>query len=274
MTKPKRPLLWYHGGKWMLAPWIISHFPEHRVYCEPFGGGGSVLLRKKRSYAEIYNDLDTEIVNLFKVVRNNGVQLAELLKHTPFSRNEFNLSYENTEDEIERARRTVVRSFMGFSSVVNIKYKTGFRGNAFRQGTVPAHDWKNYSDSLTDIIERLQGVIIECRDANKVMKYCDSKDTLYYLDPPYLLSTRYKKEKTKCYSFEMTDKEHESLCHFIKKLKGMVIISGYYNDLYNDILSDWHFETYKTFADGAKDRVEVLWMNPAVVEKQAQLKLF
>src|SRR5690606_6837914 len=97
-----RPIIRYHGGKWRIAPWIISHFPEHRVYVEPFGGGGSVLLRKPRSYAEVYNDLDGEIVNLFRVARDCGDELIRSVELTPFARDEFMLAYEETEDPIEQ----------------------------------------------------------------------------------------------------------------------------------------------------------------------------
>ena len=102
-----RPLVRYHGGKWMLAPWIIAHFPPHRTYVEPFGGGGSVLLRKTRSYAEVYNDLGGEIVNLFRVARARGEELARLVELTPFARAEFAESYEPAEDELEEARRLI-----------------------------------------------------------------------------------------------------------------------------------------------------------------------
>jgi DNA adenine methylase len=102
----KRPLLRYHGGKWRIAPWIISFFPSHRVYVELFGGGGSVLLRKGRSHEEVYNDLDSDIVNLFRVTRGNGEELRRKLALTPFSREEYVLSYRPTNDPVEKARRT------------------------------------------------------------------------------------------------------------------------------------------------------------------------
>jgi DNA adenine methylase len=110
------PLIRYHGAKWRLAPWIISHFPKHRIYVEPFGGSGSVLLRKKQSEIEVYNDLDGEIVNLFRVARDNGEELSRLVYLTPYSREEFVKSFEPSDDPIEQARRTVVRSFQGFGS--------------------------------------------------------------------------------------------------------------------------------------------------------------
>ena len=140
MTKCKRPIVRYHGGKWKLAPWIIGHLPPHRVYVEPFGGGASVLLRKPRSYAEVYNDLDGEMVNLFRMARDNGRELLELLRLTPFARDEFAKAYEQASEPIEQARRTVIRAFMGFGSNAHNR-PTGFRSNSNRSGTTPARDW-------------------------------------------------------------------------------------------------------------------------------------
>src|SRR5690606_30808996 len=206
--KLTRPLLRYHGGKWILAKWIISHFPKHRVYVEPFGGAASVLLQKEKCYAEVYNDLDDEIVNLFNMIRNRGNDLISALHNTPFSRKEFELSYELTNDLFEKARRTIVRSFMGFGSASSNGRKTGFRSNSNRSGTTPAHDWKNYPEALFAIIERLRGVVIENKDAKSVMTAHDSESTLHFLDPPYTLDSRYNGQKTKCYNFEMDDTDH------------------------------------------------------------------
>lgn len=152
MAGPTRPALRYHGGKWRLAPWIISHFPAHRVYVEPFGGGASVLLRKPRVEREVYNDLDEDVVNLFQVLRDAGRsgQLIELLRLTPFARTEFEDSYEPTSDPVERARRLVVRSYMGFGSSVFVNHATGFRDytKVHRNDRFPARDWVNYPADL------------------------------------------------------------------------------------------------------------------------------
>ena len=206
----KRPLLRYHGGKWMLSNWIIENLPEHKVYVEPYGGAASVLIKKERSYAEVYNDLDDNIVNLFNIVRDRGNELKELLIKTPFSRKEFELSYLPAADEMEMARRTVVRSFQGFGSASVTFYKTGFRSNAFRSGSTPAIDWMNYPKALELIIERLQGVIIESRPALKVIDQYDKEETFFYVDPPYKKDTRCI-HNTKSYRFEMEDYEHEEL---------------------------------------------------------------
>ena len=259
-----RPLLRYHGGKYLLAPWIISHFPKHRIYTESFGGAGSVLLQKDPCYCEVYNDLDNEVVNLFTICRTQGIELIESLHLTPFSRKEFELSYEKSEDNFEQARRTIIRSFMGFGSAAASGRKTGFRSNSNRSGTTPAQDWKNYPEALHFIIERLRGVVIENKDALEIMKAHDTAKTLHYADPPYVLSTRCQGEKTVCYKFEMTDAQHEMLLTGIKKLIGMVLISGYENDLYNDLLPDFIKIKKKSFSDGAMKRIEVLYLSPNI----------
>src|SRR5437868_3648689 len=112
---PTRPVLCWHGGKWKLAPWIVSHFPPHRVYVEPFGGAASVLIQKPRSYGEVYNDLDQDVVNLFRILQvpAQAAALRDKLRLTPFSREEFELGYLDAEDPVERARRLVILSFMG-----------------------------------------------------------------------------------------------------------------------------------------------------------------
>lgn len=252
-----RPVLRWHGGKWRLAPWILSHLPEHKVYVEPYGGAGSVLIRKPRSYAEVYNDLDGEVVNLFNMVREFGQQLGENLYLTPYARTEFVKSYEKSSDPLEQARRTVIRSFMGFGSNSHNK-KTGFRSNSNRSGTTPAHDWKNYPDCLALTIERLRGVVIEKRDAKEVMLAHDGENTLHYVDPPYLPETR---DKGGDYRHEMNLQDHLELLQFLKTLKGYVVLSAYNSNIYDDALPDWQKHTKQAYADGARKRQEILFIN-------------
>ena len=252
----ERPIVRYHGGKWMLAPWIVSFFPTHRVYVEPFGGGGSVLLRKPRSYAEVYNDLDGEIVNLFRVARDRGEELRRALELTPYAREEFVLSYTPSEEPVEQARRTVIRAFMGFGSNSHNR-ATGFRSNSNRSGTTPAQDWRHYPDQFGAIIERLRGVVIENRDALDVIRTHDSPAALHYVDPPYLPETR---DAGTDYRHEMTVEDHIRLGEALRSLKGAVVVSGYPSALYNDIFRGWVRVERGAFADGAAQRTEVLWM--------------
>lgn len=259
---PRRPLVRYHGGKWMLAPWIIANLPTHRVYVEPFGGGASVLLRKPRSFAEVYNDLDTEIVNLFRVARDRGEELVHALALTPFARDEFVMSYVPTDDPIEQARRTIARAFMGFGSAAVTGQPSGFRAQSNKSGTTPARDWMNYPDALRLTVDRLRGVIIENRDGLEVMAAHDGIDTLHYVDPPYVHSTRKIKGARNAYRHEMDDAAHERLAGSLGKLAGMVVLSGYRCDLYDDLFRDWRRVDVHALADGANSRIESLWLSP------------
>jgi DNA adenine methylase len=274
-NNPSRPVLRYFGGKWLLAPWILSHFPPHRVYVEPFGGAASVLMQKPRSYAEVYNDLDGEIVNLFRVIRDSGEAIISDLRMTPFARTEFDESYSAHRDPIEQARRTIVRSFMGFGSAAACGAGTGFRANSNRSGTTPAQDWANFPDCVQALTERLRGVVIENKDAIEVIQQHDGPDTLHFLDPPYVWETRSKGNpycKKGGYRHEMDDDAHERLCAFLMQLKGMVILCGYRNPIYDRLR--WQTVEREAHADGARDRIEVLWMNPACVAAQSQQSLF
>lgn len=253
-----RPLLRYHGGKWKLARWIVSHFPKHRVYVEPFGGAASVLLRKPRSYAEVYNDLDSELVNLFRVARDAGEELCRRIYLTPFARDEFATSYVPSDDPIEQARRTLVRSFMGFGSNAHNK-PTGFRANSNRSGTTPARDWLNFPESLRDVVDRLRGVVLENRPALDCIEQHDGLGTLFYLDPPYLAQAR---DSGTDYRHELSEDDHRALAARIKTLKGMVMVSGYPCALYDDLFADWHVERRHAHADGARVRTECLWISP------------
>lgn len=257
-----RPALRWHGGKYLLAPWIVSHFPDHRIYVEPFGGGGSVLLRKPRAYAEVYNDLDGEVVNLFRVLRDEGARLRDLVALTPFARDEFELAYRPCADNVERARRLLARSFMGFGSNAHQR-KSGFRANSNRSGTTPAADWRNYFEALPAIIDRLRGVVIENRPAIDVARQHDSPQTLIYFDPPYVAETR---DVRRDYAHEMTDADHEALLAAARELAGMVAISGYRCRLYDEALAGWKRCDRPTLADGARPRTESLWLNPAIQE--------
>lgn len=265
---PKRPVLRYHGGKWKLAPWIIEHLPPHRVYTEAYGGAASVLIRKERAYGEVYNDLDGEIVNLFRILQDpaSAARLRDLLYLTPFARQEFELVYTPSDDPIERARRMVIVCYMGFgSNGHNTSTRTGFRANSNRSGTTPAHDWANYPGELPAIIERLRGVVIENRDALKVIDAHDGEATLHYVDPPYVHSTRDRDgQRQRDYRHEMKDDDHRRLAAALRGGKGMVVLSGYPCDLYDrELFPDWRRVERPHMADGARPRTEVLWLNAA-----------
>jgi DNA adenine methylase len=280
-SAPTRPVLRWHGGKWKLAPWIISHFPRHLVYVEPFGGAASVLLRKQQAPTEVYNDLDTEVVNLFRVLRSADAKtLIGALRLTPFARAEFDLAFEVATDPVERARRLVVRSFFagGSRGVLDVdRAKAGFNGGSARsRGDKPqrshASDWSNYADALPAIIDRMMAVVIENRPAGDLMKQHDGTGTLFYVDPPYLGDVRSDRARN-TYRHELTDTDHRGLLQFLEHLQGMVVLSGYPHALYDELLSDWRRVERTAMADGARPRIEVLWINPscaAALDRESQ----
>ena len=266
---PRRPILRYFGGKWQIAPWIVRQLPAHQKYIEPFGGGGSVLLMKPVVHAEVYNDLDGEIVNLFRVLRDQQELLVEKITLTPFAREEFDLSYTPCTDPVEQARRTLVRSWMGFASQATSGRRSGFRNETAREYSLPVHDWASLSPTLSRIAKRLRRVIIENRDAIKVMTQHDNATALHYVDPPYLSTTRSNEYKN-VYRHEMSDAQHIDLIDCIKSLKGMVVLSGYRNELYSNALAEWTMTTCVNKAGGQPggrdlNREEVMWRNPACI---------
>ena len=227
------------------------------------GGGGNVLLRKSRAHFEIYNDLDGEIVNLFRVARDDGAALVRALELTPFARDEYELSFEDGSTPLEQARRSVVRSFMGVGTNVfkltkkGLRERTGFRVGSDRQ---PERDWQNYPDGLRLVIDRLRGVVIEHRDAMDVATDADDVDVLHYFDPPYVFDTRGNSGHD--YRHEMSDGDHEVFAAKARALRGMVVISGYPSALYDRLFAGWERVDKRSMADGAQPRIESLWLNP------------
>lgn len=274
MSNIKRPVLRYHGGKFLLAKWIISHFPPHRIYTEVFGGAASVLMQKSRSHAEIYNDKWDIVVNVFRVLRDkeSSERLEQLLRLTPFSRSEFektgDLQLCKIEDPVERARLTIFRSFAGFGNAsTNNKHATGFRSNSSRRGTTPAQDWHHFPDHIKSFVDRLHAVVIENRDYSDVIMQHDSPQTLHYIDPPYPHVTRNMSRGNSSYACEIDDHVHRELAELLKGVRGYAIISGYRCDLYDELFPDYLRVEKKAFADGASPRIECLWINRAAASR-------
>jgi DNA adenine methylase len=276
-TQISRPALRYHGGKFRLAPWVMSFFPPHLCYVEPFGGAAGVLIQKPRSYSEVYNDLDGDIVNFFRVIRDpeKRVQLEEALILTPYAREEFEIAFEPTKDMVERARRTVIRAQMGFGSAGATKGQTGFRIDTKRAYGTAQHLWSEYPTSIVALGDRFRGVLIENRPAIEVIRAHDAPETLHFVDPPYLHSTRVlqgglKKGKGGYYRHEMTDQDHEALLSVLLGLDGMVVVSGYESNLYHDHLSGWTSHSTPARISGGRGTVmrkEVVWINQSCTDE-------
>jgi DNA adenine methylase len=279
-----KPALRYHGGKFRLAPWIMSFFPEHTCYVEPFGGAAGVLLQKHRAYAEVYNDLDSAVANFFQVLRDPAArrQLVEAVTLTPYARTEYDLAWTETEDPIEAARRLCIRAQMGFGSAGATKGTTGFRVDTKREYGTAQQLWAEYPAALAAVGERLTGVLVENRPAIEVMRQHDGPDTLHFVDPPYVMSTRTRSTGNgRAYRHEMTDDDHAELLEVLRNLRGMVVVSGYWSELYDSRLGDWTSRTTTSriaAGRGCGIRDELVWINPACTaaleREEAQARLF
>jgi DNA adenine methylase len=283
---PHRPLLRWFGGKWHLAPWIISHFPPHTKYTEAFGGAASILVRKPRSRVEVLNDLDNRLVALYRCVRdpNLCLMLAAALDATLFARAEFEQSFlpveraNSIESEylVEVARRLIVRASMGFATGKEDARHTGFRDytGEHRRGA-PVKDWDGADDVIASMHERFKGVIIDSRDAVEVIQRHDSPTTLHYVDPPYI---GYVRSERCGYRHELDTAGHNRLLDTLTAVKGMVVISGYTNMLYTERLRGWRSAMQRSRTTGGSN-FEVIWLNPAAdaalaAAEKRQLSLF
>lgn len=262
-----RPALRYHGAKFRLAPWLMQFFPEHGCYVESFGGAAGVLLQKPWAYAEVYNDLDQDIVNFFRVMRDPAqrLQLIEACRLTPYARDEFEQAYDETADPVERARRTAIRAAMGFGSAAATKGTTGFRTDTRRKYGTAQHNWAAYPEALAAIGERFAGVLIENRPAIDVIQAHDGHDTLHFVDPPYVHDTRVMRAQGG-YRHELDDAGHVALLAALNAVDGMVVLCGHESDLYAQALTGWEMHATEARISGGRGtalRTEVVWINQA-----------
>lgn len=250
-----KQVLKYPGAKNRIAEWIINQMPKHDVYLEPFAGSLSVLLNKPKCHIETVNDLDDEIVNFFRVIRDYPEQLKRRIDLTPYSREEYELAYEETEDEIERARRFCIRCHQGFGCA-NL-YKNGFKSGQQSKSPNPAKAWNELPGIIIEAAVRLKTVQIENLPATELLKRYDTKDVFIYADPPYLHGTR----KNYLYRHEMTEEEHIELLETLASHPGNVMVSCYDNELYDRYLKGWRKAHKETLAEAGQKRVETLYMN-------------
>lgn len=251
-----KAILKYPGAKWRLSDWIISHFPEHKVYCEPFFGSGAVFFKKKPSYLETINDVDGNIVNLFRVCREQPEALATAVNFTPFAREEFVDCYEmNVADPVERARRTIVRFHQSFGT--SNSTKNSWKNAQTSRGPRCATMWNYLPDTIIECCERLKNAQIENIDALKLIERYNDEKTLIYCDPPYLQELR----KRNIYANEFTAEQHIELLNLLLCSKSKVIISGYDSEMYNELLKDWRTDEIVTTVQMGLHRTEKVWMN-------------
>lgn len=253
-----RAVFKYPGSKWSMAKQIISFFPAHHSYLEPFFGSGAILFNKPRSNIETVNDLDNNVINLFKCIRNDPERLARSIYLTPYARDVYEKAFkENPEDPFERALNFYIRLNMGHGFRTNgekVGWKNDVQG---REKAYAAIDWCNLPEMIMRAAERLRGVQIENRPAVQLIERFNHKNVLIYCDPPYVLKTRHGKQ----YKCEMDDEDHEELLTLLLRHKGPAIISGYETELYDNMLAGWNRYEKTVYSQVCSKKKEVIWMN-------------
>jgi len=262
---------WY-GGKYSHLDWLLPLLPEATHYCEPFGGSAAVLLNREPASVETFNDIDGEVVNFFRVLREQQDALIKAIGLTPFSREELKIAVEGSPgiSELERARRFFVRARQvrtGLAQTASagrwahckLTSRAGMAGAVSR--------WLGSVEGLSEIVQRLLRVQIENAPAIEVIQRYDSEETLFYCDPPYPHDSR---SDVSAYGFEMKDSEHQLLAQVLHNVKGKVALSGYHGKLMDMLYGNWDYiespphkaHSTNTRPNGVKqDRVEVLWVN-------------
>lgn len=256
---------WY-GGKFSHLEWLLPLLPEAHHYCEPFSGSAAVLLNRAPSPVETYNDIDGEVVNFFRVLRERSEELTRAIALTPFSREEFHRAVTmigRVADPLERARLFYIRARQtrtGLAQTSTLGRWANCRNTSRSGMSGVVSRWLGGVDALPELAERLIRVQIENRPALDVIRLYDDPRTLFYCDPPYLHSTR---GDSNAYGYEMDEEEHIRLAAVLNGIKGKAAISGYRDDLMDRLFKGWRrFDAGKRTAHSIKrEREECLWMN-------------
>lgn len=253
-----KAIMKYPGSKWSISKWIISFFPPHHSYLEPFFGSGAVFFNKPPSDIETINDLDGNVVNLFDCIRRDPERLAREIYLTPYARGVYDRALtRDPEDPYERARNFYIRLNMGHGFRTNGE-KVGWKNDVHgRERAYAVREWNILPERIMEAAKRLKDAQIEHVDAIELIGRFNHRDVLIYCDPPYVLSTRHGKQ----YQHEMNDDEHVRLLDALLDHTGPVIVSGYDNGLYADRLREWRREEKTTYSQIASKKQEIIWMN-------------
>lgn len=258
---------WY-GGKYSHLDWLLPLLPSCHHYCEPFAGSAAVLLNREPSPVETYNDIDGEVVNFFKTLRDESDELVRQIALTPFSREEYCLSIHESQENlssVERARRFYIKARQtrtGLAQTASLGRWANCKNTSRSGMSGVVSRWLGGVSGLDEIAERLLRVQIENRPAVDVISLYDSPETLFYCDPPYVHQTR---GDNNAYGFEMSEEQHRELADVLNNCEGLVAISGYDCSLMNELFpSPKWFKTVdklKTIHSTKGERQEVLWTN-------------
>ena len=253
-------LIKYYGGKTFMTDIIINNFPNNfKIYIEGFGGGASVLFKKKQEGIEIYNDLGCNVYSLFKILsdKDKYKELQHRLELTPYSRQireEFKNNLKNNSISLEdRAYYFFYVSRSSFNGVGGFSKTLLIRRKMCRS----VSDYLSCIEAFPEFYERISSVLIENLDIIKLIDKYDGVDSFFYLDPPYVHSTR---KSNQGYEIEMSDNEHEKLIDKLLNLKGKFLLSGYNNEIYNKLTNKYNRIDFKS-PNSNSNAVESLWKN-------------
>lgn len=261
----KRIAFGWYGGKFSHLDWLLPLLPKAHHYCEPYSGSGAVLLNRNASPVETYNDIDGDVVNFFRVLRDRHEELIRAISLTPFSREEFHAAINSSHgiSDLERARFFYIRARQartGLAQTATLGRWANCKNTSRSGMSGVVSRWLGGVSALEEIANRLLRVQIENRPAIDLIRLYDDKRTLFYCDPPYMHETR---GDAKAYGFEMTNAHHWELAETLGQCKGLVAISGYRCDSMDTWYKGWkRFDApVKIIHSTKKQRQECLWMN-------------
>lgn len=262
MTGNPAPVLRWPGAKWRIAEWAVGHLPHHDAYVEPYFGSGAVFFRKEPSRVEVINDLDGNVVTLFRVLREQPQELAALIALTPWSEQEYRECWTALNagglSDLERARCLIVVTWqqMGRKPVTQ---RSSWRFREVR-GQSPITAWATLPDRIQHATERLAGAQISQMPATRLIEQTQGPDVLVYADPPYLSEIR---SGARMYEHEMRDRaQHDELIDALRAHLGPVVLSAYANEYYTSQLPGWHTVSTAARTQTNAQRAETLWINP------------
>lgn len=255
----------YVGSKWDLSKILINAFPEHHSYLEPFFGSGAVFFNKPASNIETINDIDNNVINLFECIKEDPERLGREIALIPYSRVIYEKAWtEKPKDKWDKASKFLIRCDMshGFrNNKVPSGWKCDIQG---REANYAVKHWNNIPSIIAEAGIRLKNAQIENRDFRDIFKRFNFENVFIYADHPYLLTTRYGKQ----YNYEFSETDHEDLLALCVQHKGKVMISGYDNDMYNEILKGWNKQSFQTRNQLTAKRQETIWYNYETPVKQ------
>ena len=280
LKKKKLIAFGWYGGKFSHLDWLLPLLPPCHHYCEPFAGSGAILLNRPPSPVETYNDLDGEVANFFRVLRDDKERLVEAIGLTPFSREEFSFACILDPDlpPLERARRFFVRARQvrtGLAQTASVGRWANCKNTSRAGMSGVVSRWLGSVEDLPDIAERLLRVQIENRPAIEVIRLYDSPETLFYCDPPYVHLTR---GDHSAYGYEMSDDEHRELAQVLNSVRGRVAVSNYQCELMDELYPAPRWirtvAPEKTIHSTKGKRAEALWTNYNPSTIRGALRLF